>query len=137
MRSITDLSEQLKKLHDFQSIEQTRHSESLKRLQQDVSDLKSESRLKTDILKKLQGDSTNHLAEIKFIQLQIDNCAGCQHGGAAIVVESCENSNPCFRGVECRDTVSGMVCGNCPRGYVGDGRNCQRVEICDDKPCFE
>lgn len=39
-------------------------------------------------------------------------------------------------GVECHDTSSGMVCGKCPRGYVGDGRSCRRVEMCQDKPCF-
>lgn len=39
-------------------------------------------------------------------------------------------------GVECHDTVNGMVCGKCPRGFVGDGKSCRRVETCDDQPCF-
>lgn len=66
--------------------------------------------------------------------MQIENCAGCQ---SVVEVESCLNSNPCFPGVDCTDTISGMICGKCPRGHVGDGRNCRRVEVCDDQPCFK
>ena len=48
--------------------------------------------------------------------------------------------NPCFRGVQClpdpRDP-NGFRCGPCPRGFKGDGRNCQRHIGCDQQPCFQ
>lgn len=134
MRSITDLFEQFKKLQDSQSADFEKHSSTIKKLQQDFSDFKTDSKLQTEILKKLQSDSSNHHAEIQFVQRQIENCVMCQ---GVIEVENCLNSNPCFHGVECRDTDVGMVCGNCPRGHVGDGRSCRKVTICDDQPCFE
>ncbi|KAM9724574.1 von Willebrand factor D and EGF domain-containing protein [Menidia menidia] len=33
-------------------------------------------------------------------------------------------SQPCFSGVSCNNTVGSFICGPCPRGYRGDGRNC-------------
>lgn len=48
--------------------------------------------------------------------------------------ETCEE-RPCFLGVECRDTPRGVACGPCPRGYQGDGRNCQRIDYCQYNPC--
>ena len=45
-------------------------------------------------------------------------------------------SSPCFPGAECRDTPDGPQCGRCPRGYVGDGRNCKPGITCEDRPCY-
>ncbi|XP_058503446.1 von Willebrand factor D and EGF domain-containing protein isoform X2 [Solea solea] len=33
-------------------------------------------------------------------------------------------SQPCFSGVGCNNTLGSFVCGLCPHGYRGDGRNC-------------
>lgn len=42
------------------------------------------------------------------------------------------------RGVECRDTDEGAVCGLCPSGYDGNGKMCDvRRNICADQPCDE
>ncbi|KAK2179168.1 hypothetical protein NP493_505g01035 [Ridgeia piscesae] len=47
------------------------------------------------------------------------------------------DDNPCFPGVECRDTVEGVRCGACPPGYTGDGtrEGCRRSQ-CQDTPCY-
>lgn len=39
-------------------------------------------------------------------------------------------------GVTCYDAPTGMRCGHCPRGYVGDGRSCKPGHVCADRPCF-
>lgn len=137
MRTITDLTEQLKQqvknLRDDQSAEFARQTDSFKKLQKDFVDFKAESRILADLVRKIQKDNAGQIELIKTVQVQIETCVGCQ----TIDVESCLNSNPCFPGVECKDTVSGMTCGKCPRGHVGDGRNCRRIEVCDDRPCFK
>jgi thrombospondin 2/3/4/5 len=85
----------------------------------------------SDLVRDLSKSITTQNTEIKNIQMYMESCLSCQ------VEVSCRNSNPCFEGVECHDTASGMVCGNCPRGFVGDGKSCRRVEMCNDNPCFE
>lgn len=35
-------------------------------------------------------------------------------------------SQPCFPGVDCNNTMGSFVCGFCPSGYSGDGKNCTR-----------
>ena len=35
-------------------------------------------------------------------------------------------SRPCFHGVGCNNTLGSFICGVCPPGYSGDGRNCAR-----------
>ncbi|KAI4467407.1 thrombospondin [Holotrichia oblita] len=42
----------------------------------------------------------------------------------------------CYPGVECVDTLSGPKCGSCPRGYKGDGLNCEKIHVtCAEKYC--
>uniref|UniRef100_A0A3B4ZUE1 Si:dkey-30e9.7 n=1 Tax=Stegastes partitus TaxID=144197 RepID=A0A3B4ZUE1_9TELE len=36
-------------------------------------------------------------------------------------------SQPCFPGAGCNNTLGSFVCGLCPKGYVGDGKNCKRI----------
>ncbi|XP_058454904.1 cartilage oligomeric matrix protein isoform X2 [Malaya genurostris] len=76
-----------------------------------------------------QREETQHLRDL------IENCAGCQKSPEALR-ESCQNQNPCFSGVQCYDTQSGIRCGHCPRGYIGDGINCRTGTTCADRPCF-
>lgn len=38
--------------------------------------------------------------------------------------------------MSCHDTSTGMRCGRCPSGYVGDGITCKPGKTCDDRPCF-
>lgn len=40
-----------------------------------------------------------------------------------------------FRGVQCRDTITGAQCEGCPVGYEGDGRTCSLRNACLDGPC--
>lgn len=134
MRSVTDLLEQFKKLSDDQSAAFSLQTDAIKKIQKDFVDFKAETRLLADLMRKIQKDNAAQVDEIKIVQLQIENCAGCQGG---VEVENCLNSNPCFPGVECTDSVNGMICGKCPRGHIGDGRNCRRIEVCDDQPCFK
>lgn len=49
---------------------------------------------------------------------------------------SCNYESPCYPGVQCQDTSRGPICGSCPRGMTGDGRNCMKVTTCLDNPCF-
>ncbi|KAM9353557.1 von Willebrand factor D and EGF domain-containing protein [Symphorus nematophorus] len=35
-------------------------------------------------------------------------------------------SQPCFPGVGCNNTLGSFICGVCPQGYSGDGKNCAR-----------
>lgn len=107
MQTLNDLTNQLRKLYEDQTAELVRQSETMKKLQRDFADFRSESRVTADLVRKLQSDTANQFAEIKYVQLQIENCAGC-HGGV-VEIESCRTANPCFAGVECRDTSSGMV----------------------------
>lgn len=134
MRGITDLAEQLKKLRDDQSAEFARQFDAMKKLQKDFTDFKAESRILAELTRKIQKDNAAQTDSIGLLQITIENCAMCQ---AVVEIESCSNANPCFPGVECTDTSGGMICGKCPRGHVGDGRNCRRVELCDDRPCFK
>jgi thrombospondin 2/3/4/5 len=72
-------------------------------------------------------------AEIKYVQSLIENCASCK---IAVEIDTCASANPCFPGAECFDTANGILCGNCPRGFKGDGKECFRIEMCSDRPCF-
>lgn len=55
---------------------------------------------------------------------------------AIIKPPTCATDNPCYRGVECRDTREGPRCGRCPDGYVGDGLKCKPGITCNMRPCF-
>ncbi|XP_041845055.1 von Willebrand factor D and EGF domain-containing protein [Melanotaenia boesemani] len=40
-------------------------------------------------------------------------------------IDEC-TSKPCFPGVSCDNTLGSFICGLCPYGYSGDGKNCIR-----------
>lgn len=53
-----------------------------------------------------------------------------------IFVVVCD-ANTCFRGVTCRDTSRGPVCGSCPPGYKGDGKTCVLdIITCAQVSCY-
>lgn len=109
------------------------------------------------LVKKLQNDIANQHADIKRLQSLIENCAGCQEP-QNLRMDTCQYANPCFPGeqsikfhlksscqkylnktipgVTCHDTSTGMRCGRCPKGYIGDGESCRPGQTCDDRPCF-
>ncbi|XP_030013146.1 von Willebrand factor D and EGF domain-containing protein isoform X2 [Sphaeramia orbicularis] len=61
-------------------------------------------------------------------------------------IDEC-TSQPCFHGVACNNTLGSFICGSCPQGYSGDGKNCtSRVQVsvrprlsgvspCSRRPC--
>lgn len=87
------------------------------------------------MVRELREEVKRQREEIQHLRSLIENCAGCQRSPEPLR-ESCQHNNPCFPGVHCYDTQTGMRCGHCPRGYVGDGINCKPGVTCADRPCF-
>lgn len=85
------------------------------------------------LVKQLRDDIAYQRGEIANLRSLIENCAGCREKPR----ENCQNSNPCFSGVQCYDTSTGTRCGHCPRGYVGDGKTCRPGVTCADRPCYQ
>ena len=56
-----------------------------------------------------------------FIFIDIDDCNHTK--------EYFSEHEPCFSGVDCRDRKAprrGFDCGPCPKGFVGNGKICQK-----------
>ncbi|XP_055688217.1 cartilage oligomeric matrix protein [Lutzomyia longipalpis] len=87
------------------------------------------------LVKQLRDEVGQQRNEIAYLRQLIENCAGCQHRPEPLK-ETCELNNPCFPGVHCYDSTSGIRCGHCPRGYIGDGKHCKPGLTCADKPCY-
>lgn len=88
------------------------------------------------LVKQLREDVAHQRNEITHLRSLIENCAGCKERPEP-VRETCKTHSPCFPGVQCHDTSTGMRCGRCPRGYVGNGQSCQQGVTCADRPCFQ
>lgn len=86
------------------------------------------------LVKLLREDISNQRKEIAYLRTLIENCAGCKPD--ELKVASCRNANPCYPEAECYETPSGLRCGRCPLGLVGDGKNCKPGVSCSDRPCF-
>ena len=73
--------------------------------------------------------------ETMLLRKALQDCEACK-----IKKPMCSDiPYPCFEGpprVDCRDTVEGPECGNCPPMYKGNGRFCER-DACGDEPCYE
>lgn len=67
------------------------------------------------IVKQLREDVAHQTGEINHLRHLIENCVGCKEP-AQIARETCQNSNPCFEGVQCYDTATSIRCGRCPSG---------------------
>lgn len=96
----------------------------------------------TTIVKQLREDIGHQRTEIGHLRQLIENCAGCRETVTpapppALLRESCHTHNPCYPGVRCHDTSSGMRCDHCPRGLVGNGKQCKPGVVCADRPCFQ
>ena len=45
-------------------------------------------------------------------------------------------ADSCFPNVVC-DLKDGIAqCGACPAGHIGDGRYCEKIVTCEEKPCY-
>ncbi|XP_055847423.1 cartilage oligomeric matrix protein isoform X2 [Episyrphus balteatus] len=86
------------------------------------------------LVKLLREDISHQRKEIAYLRTLIENCAGCKPD--ELKVASCRTANPCYPGAECYETPSGLRCGRCPHGLVGDGKNCKPGVSCADRPCF-
>ncbi|XP_038110404.1 cartilage oligomeric matrix protein [Culex quinquefasciatus] len=87
------------------------------------------------MVRELREEVKRQREEIQHLRSLIENCAGCQKSPEPLR-DSCQQHNPCFPGVHCYDTQTGVRCGHCPRGYVGDGINCKPGVTCAERPCF-
>ncbi|KAK3249808.1 hypothetical protein CYMTET_40779, partial [Cymbomonas tetramitiformis] len=71
-------------------------------------------------------------------------CGACPEGMSGTGDTMCKEidgcaSAPCFDGVECTDIDApgvGAVCGECPDGFIGDGRTCE-IDPCRSGPCSQ
>lgn len=69
------------------------------------------------LVKLLREEVAHQTSEINHLRRLIENCAGCRESEPQITIkENCDNSNPCFEGVQCYDSSTGVRCGRCPSG---------------------
>lgn len=67
------------------------------------------------LVKLLREEVAHQTNEINHLRRLIENCAGCRET-APIIKENCDTGNPCYDGVQCYDTSTGVRCGRCPSG---------------------
>jgi hypothetical protein len=90
----------------------------------------------------MTGDGKN-CQKLKPCQGRME-CDGTCPPGSKWDGQSCQDEylcdpNPCFPGVQCEVQLeSEAVCGSCPKGMHGDGRQCSRQvpDHCQTNPCF-
>ncbi|XP_073822840.1 cartilage oligomeric matrix protein-like [Musca autumnalis] len=108
-------------------------------LRNDISERDAIAKSLNDItvsVQNLRTDMTYHVKEFSYLRNLIEKYIIGTEGGR-IKQATCRNDNPCYPGVKCYDTQSGIRCGPCPLGMVGDGKICQRPVTCNDRPCFD
>lgn len=64
------------------------------------------------LVKQLRDDIAYQRGEISHLRTLIENCAGCKEP----TQHTCHTANPCYPGVTCHDTATGIRCGRCPSG---------------------
>ncbi|XP_075758998.1 cartilage oligomeric matrix protein [Pelodiscus sinensis] len=87
----------------------------------------------TDLLKQ-------QIKEIVFLKNTVMECDACGikpwvAPTSVTPLPSC-SPNPCFPGVTCMATSSGVHCGACPPGFTGNGTHCSDINECSTNPCF-
>ncbi|XP_035702545.1 cartilage oligomeric matrix protein isoform X2 [Folsomia candida] len=91
-------------------------------------------------IKNLQIEVVGQRDDTRKLREALENCEACKPGPPPEPVRTgCRaQPPPCFQGVPCTDGPDGRVqCGACPRGYIGDGRNCKPGITCRERPCFQ
>uniref|UniRef100_A0AAR2KQY1 Cartilage oligomeric matrix protein n=1 Tax=Pygocentrus nattereri TaxID=42514 RepID=A0AAR2KQY1_PYGNA len=101
----------------------------------------------TNIIKQIKG-TNQALAEIKellkqqieeivFLKNTVMECEACgmRYDNPDPKPKPSCTPNPCHPGVECVETDSGIKCGSCPEGMVGNGTHCTEVDECTVLPC--
>ncbi|XP_055525385.1 cartilage oligomeric matrix protein-like [Wyeomyia smithii] len=77
--------------------------------------------------------------ELTLLRNLVDKCTDCgrDHTFPIKGSEFC-SADLCFKGVACIGSPNGSepLCGLCPIGYDGDGRNCSKRNECLKNPCF-
>ncbi|XP_052796018.1 cartilage oligomeric matrix protein-like [Mya arenaria] len=91
----------------------------------------------TRVMQTLNRDMQMQTRETRHLYEVMRQCEMCRRPERQVqqTVPMCRE-NPCFQGVVCTDTDRGYRCGDCPRGYYGDGIRCARIPNCADNPCF-
>ncbi|XP_066951046.1 cartilage oligomeric matrix protein isoform X2 [Macrobrachium rosenbergii] len=82
-----------------------------------------------ETIKELQVEIQTQREETILLRDAILNCEACKPDN-----DPC-SPNPCFPGVACTPGPDGPRCDSCPRGYIGDGRDCVPGVTCADRPC--
>lgn len=84
-------------------------------------------------IKELKIEVQAQRQETRHLRDTLEKCDLCKGKSK----ETCSSTpSPCFGGASCMETTDGVRCGPCPRGYVGNGRQCTPGSTCADKPCF-
>uniref|UniRef100_A0AAR2K9S8 Cartilage oligomeric matrix protein n=1 Tax=Pygocentrus nattereri TaxID=42514 RepID=A0AAR2K9S8_PYGNA len=75
--------------------------------------------------------------EIVFLKNTVMECEACgmRYDNPDPKPKPSCTPNPCHPGVECVETDSGIKCGSCPEGMVGNGTHCTEVDECTVLPC--
>ncbi|CAK8686124.1 unnamed protein product [Clavelina lepadiformis] len=95
------------------------------------------NRLMTQLSSSIK-QMTDETQLLRHTMTECQLCAsGTQPVAATKVASQCATANPCFEGVACTDRPGvGAVCGACPAGMSGDGRECDDVDECSlANPC--
>ncbi|XP_046831610.1 cartilage oligomeric matrix protein isoform X2 [Vespa crabro] len=92
--------------------------------------------------KKIWSELEMNRRETHELRILMENCVACRQAVMVPPVSttprpvSCNYESPCYPGAHCQDSARGPICGTCPRGMTGDGRNCLKIITCLDNPCF-
>jgi syndecan 4 len=89
-------------------------------------------------IKNHQAEVVRGTSSIDRLREALENCEMCKPNREPPRTGCRAIPPPCFQGVSCTDLADGHVqCGQCPRGYIGDGRSCRPGISCRERPCFQ